>query len=98
MTREQIETLFEQLEKKHGKVYQMRILQEEASELSAGVSQFLRGKISLRDLCSEMADVEILLMQMRRFFSELIDEEKEMKLNRVSDMLKDTRETFPQEE
>lgn len=98
MTSEQIQTLFEQVEKKYGRIYQMRILQEEASELSAAISQFIRGKISLRDLCSEMADVEILLMQMRRFFSELIDEEKEMKLNRVSDMLKDTRETLPQEE
>lgn len=68
---------------------QLRMLQEECSELAAAINHFIRNKITVRELCSEIADVEILIEQIKLalFVLGTVDEEKALKLARLQAML-----------
>lgn len=72
----------------HGPENQREMLAEECSELAAAVNQFKRKRISVDDLCEEIADVEIMIGQMRVMYSTIIDKIKVNKLKRLEKRLK----------
>lgn len=73
----------------YGIQYQLRQMQEEASELVTAVNHFFRQKISQDSLIDEIADVEIMIDQMRIYFGDKeIDEKKTHKLTRARDRIK----------
>lgn len=77
---------------KWGEVAQMEMLQEEATELALAARKFIRVKDNEKfsQLCSEVADVEIMIEQFKFMFSNAqkeIDFQKDFKLNRLSERL-----------
>ena len=66
---------------------QMDMLVEECAELIVAVNHFKRNRITQDQLISELADVEIMLDQMRIIFNENgdIDSAKEGKLERLQE-------------
>lgn len=51
--------------KHYGPEQQLRMLQEECGELIAVVNHFMRGRCSLADVMTEVADVQIMIEQIR---------------------------------
>jgi len=80
--------LYQKWLKHFGEETQMRMAQEECGELIAAISHFIRGKKGACDLLQEIADVEILIEQLRIIFSDhAINKEKNFKLNRMQGYL-----------
>lgn len=80
--------LYAQAIQKWGKVNQMDMCVEECAELIQAINKFKR-KVSaetIKDLCGEIADVEIMCEQMRGVLqkSGLIDNIKDEKLQRLN--------------
>ena len=74
---------------KFGRDGQLRMLQEECSELAVAVSHFIRGRDQL-ELIEEIADVEIMLEQVRTFFDGgRIDAIKDDKIQRLIARMRD---------
>ena len=70
---------------KWGAESQLNMLVEECGELVAAVNRFRRDRVSLTGLLEEIADVEIMLEQMRLIFDgELIDAYKRQKQARLA--------------
>lgn len=68
-------------------------LMEECAELQQAASKFYRDKGNLEDLAEEIADVEIMIAQMKVIFEDenlnrLIDEQKSVKLRRLGKRVK----------
>lgn len=55
---------------KFGTVEQIRMAQEECAELIAVLNQSLRGRVGLLELTEEIADVQIMLDQLKIIFGE----------------------------
>ena len=49
--------------KTFGEKHQLRMLQEECAEVVVDVNHYLRGRIGKDKLCSELADLEIMAIQ-----------------------------------
>lgn len=89
--------LYAQAEAKWGAEFQFLILAEEASELSAAVLHFLRGG-DIEELLGEIADVQLMLEQIKWHFMEHGNKEfcdrlvgiQYQKLMRLRDRLEET--------
>lgn len=70
---------------RYGKDAQMLMLLEEMSELQKEICKDFRGKCDLDHLADEMADVEIMLDQMKLLFqnSGLVAQHREQKVRRL---------------
>lgn len=81
--------LYKDLEEQLGKENQLRMLQEEGSEMSSKVNKFLRGRCTLKELCSEISDVEILIEQIKSIYNckDIVETEKMIKLVRTRKLL-----------
>lgn len=63
---------------------------EELSELQKELTKYLRGQTSYKNILEELADVEIVLAQMKLFFGfsqKEIEEVKHLKLKRTEERL-----------
>ena len=60
---------------------------EECAELTIAIRHYKRGRCTIEDLAAEMADVEIMLEQMRLVYGPQIDAAKEIKLVRLEERL-----------
>ena len=78
----------EQAVKFFGNSSQLMIAQEECGELVAAISQYIRGRKDVYALVEEIADVEIMCMQLRHMVgSNIVDAEKNKKLVRLAERL-----------
>ena len=68
---------------------QITMVFEEMSELQKALCKFLRGANNSQDVCEEIADVEIMLGQMKVLFGDenTIENYKEQKLKRLEKRL-----------
>ena len=75
---------------KFGQVMQITMFFEEASELIKELTKELRGKGNRENIAEEIADVEIMLEQLKTIFNnnDLIQEFKIEKLKRLEKILK----------
>ncbi len=79
----------------YGKEHQLIICMEEMAELTKELTKNLRGRRNLQDISEEVADVEIMLEQVKVIFDlkEEVSEAKEAKLLRLRErIIKDTGE------
>jgi len=80
-----------------GEDLQVQIAIEEVNELGAELSRHQRGTGNMASICEEIADVEIMLEQLRLIFGDdVIDSAKENKLGRLSDRLDHEHEVLEQ--
>ena len=88
-------TLYSRAFREFGNTSQMRMCQEECGELIAAINQFLRGRIGLKDLAEEVADVRIMVEQMEICVKKLrvsdvsVSEIVENKVERLRRMLRE---------
>lgn len=79
----------------YGKEHQLIICMEEMAELTKELTKNLRGRRNLQDISKEVADVEIMLEQVKVIFDlkEEVSEAKEAKLLRLQKrIVRDTGE------
>lgn len=79
----------------YGKEHQLIICMEEMSELTKELTKNLRGRRNLQNISEEVADVEIMLEQIKLIFDlkEYVAEAKETKLIRLQKrIIRDTGE------
>ena len=74
----------------YGKEHQLIICMEEMAELTKELTKNLRGRRNLQDISEEVADVEIMLEQVKVIFDlkEEVFEDKEAKLLRLQKRIK----------
>lgn len=81
-----VERLYSAAIEKWGTEPQMRMAQEECAELIVAIGHMLRGRVGIRDLSSEIADVEIMCAQMRLLVGHgPVDAAKTSKLKRLAE-------------
>lgn len=73
---------------------QRGMLAEECSELAVAVSHFKRGRIEVDGLCEEIADVEIMIGQMRIMYGSIVDRIKNNKLSRLEKRLENENKSL----
>lgn len=93
MNQKEVRDLLESATKKWGERAQLEMMQEEATELALAARKFIRvqNDENLQALGSEIADVEIMIKQMRQMFISLdyfISDEKKRKLLRLKERIK----------
>lgn len=67
---------------------QIEMLVEECAEVIHSIKKLHRKRISKRDVCGELADLEIMLEQMRLIFNPIdIDRAREQKISRLLDRI-----------
>lgn len=73
----------------YGKPSQLIMAMEEMSELTKELSKNMRGAMNVRAISEEIADVEIMLEQLKIIFANRaeVDRQKSEKLKRLSDRL-----------
>jgi NTP pyrophosphatase (non-canonical NTP hydrolase) len=72
-----------------GEESQIGMMQEESAEVIQILNKWRRGIAKTEDICSELADLEIMLDQMSLIFPvEKIKEAKAFKLKRLADRIK----------
>lgn len=78
---------------KWGKESQMRQTLEELTELQLAILKNLRGYDNIENLAEEVADVEIMLEQLKYIhnIASKVEENKEYKLQRLENRLKNAR-------
>jgi len=67
-----------------GEASQLIMAVEEAAELQKEITKYLRGEDNLQFILEEVADVEVMLEQLKLMFKfpqKVVDEQKEMKIN-----------------
>lgn len=70
MTKKEQTQILERAIKKYGDLAQIDMLVEECAELIVAVNHYKRDRVhALSDLLSEIADVEIMLTQMKMIFN-----------------------------
>ena len=76
-----------------GEQSQVIVAVEELSELQKELCKLLRGQYHISDVAEEIADVEIMIMQMKRMLNnwDAVEEWKERKLARLADRIKSFR-------
>ena len=83
------ESIYKRAIEKFGVGAQIGMVFEEMSELQKELCKYMRGKKNIQEIAEEMADVEIMLGQMKELFdiNQLVEEEKERKLERLEKLL-----------
>lgn len=73
----------------YGSAMQIVVMMEEMSELQKELCKHLRGKCSLANIAEEIADVEIMLEQMKMLFccADDVRDERRRKVERLKDRL-----------
>ena len=73
----------------YGSVPQIAMVFEEMSELQKELCKYLRGKYSLANIAEEIADVEIMLEQMKMLFccTDDVRNERRRKVERLKERL-----------
>lgn len=80
--------VFQMAKEQWGKDSQIRAAIEELCEASAALARFQNGKCAVDEVYEELADAEIMLEQMRCYFSSVhIDVWKQKKLDRLKTKL-----------
>lgn len=76
------EELYDRLLKLNGQEYQVTVAIEELSELQKELTKYLRSKADIEHIAEEMADCEIVLEQLKKYFnlSKEVEEEKKYKI------------------
>lgn len=69
---------------------------EEMSELTKELSKYIRGRQNIGGICEEMADVEIMLEQLKIVFRNraAVDYHRSQKLQRLNDKLNGNHDSF----
>lgn len=69
---------------------------EEMSELTKELSKYIRGRQNIGSICEEMADVEIMLEQLKIVFRNraAVDYHRSQKLQRLADRLDGNHDNF----
>ena len=83
------EEIYKELIQRYGEA-QIVVAVEEVSELQKELCKYLRKKGNKHNLAEEMADVEIMLEQMKMYFhieNESIEQIKEQKIERTKNRL-----------
>jgi NTP pyrophosphatase (non-canonical NTP hydrolase) len=77
--------IYQQLINKFGKDNQCIVAIEELSELQKEICKYLRGLGNIENLAEEIADVEIMLEQLKIIYAcdSLVAEKKDYKINRI---------------
>jgi len=85
ITKENAEGLYSQAIQKWGLEFQIVMVFEEMAELQKELCKFIRGGVKIEDLTEEIADVEIMLEQMKFAFQvgTEVEKQKKYKLNRL---------------
>lgn len=87
---EKTKAIFEKAVSKWGRDSQVKMAIEECSELITKLSHFMRGRVNDIEVGEEIADVEIMLSQLRIMFGDSnVDWWKRKKLERIGYMLRD---------
>lgn len=78
--------IYNKMIEKYGQKDQMLIAVEECSELQKAILKFLRGRCNQIEIAEEMADVEIMLEQLKIMFNnkEEVEYFKKQKIMRTS--------------
>lgn len=73
----------------YGSFLQVAVMMEEMSELQKELCKYLRGKYSLANIAEEIADVEIMLEQMKMLFccTDDVRNERRRKVERLKERL-----------
>lgn len=73
----------------YGSSMQIVVMMEEMSELQKELCKYLRGKYSLANIAEEIADVEIMLEQMKMLFccTDDVRNERRRKVERLKERL-----------
>lgn len=81
--------LYQKAMDKYGLENQTRMVFEEMAELQKELCKALRGFINTKNISEEIADVEIMLEQMKQYYKldEMTEEVKIYKLNRLENNL-----------
>jgi NTP pyrophosphatase (non-canonical NTP hydrolase) len=81
--------LYYSLEQQNGRGYQISVAIEELSELQKELSKELRGRGRVISIAEEIADVQIVIEQMVRFFDDdgLVQKIKESKQRELIDLV-----------
>jgi len=82
--------IYDQAVTKWGHESQINMMIEECAELITALRHFARGKATIDDVCSELADIEIMSAQMRSCFgNKKIEAAIELKIMRLKQLLDD---------
>lgn len=88
------EALFNRAIELWGVEPQFRCCQEECGELISAINQFDRGRGTVEDLASEIADVLITAMQLKQMVGPLVEKVIDEKLERLDKRIKESSKTF----
>ena len=74
--------------KKWGHESQIKMMIEECAELIAVLHHYDRGKVRAIEVCGEIADVDIMVQQMKALFGPKCEDIKKHKLGKLKELLK----------
>lgn len=75
-----------------GQMPQINMVNEECGELITSLARYLRGRDTVDDVITEIADVSIMMEQMAVLFGkEQFEKEKERKLQRLKERLENKK-------
>ena len=80
MTLEKRNDLYSKMLHYYGSSHQMIVAIEEMAELQKEVTKFIRGDIRFDEICEEIADVEIMIEQLRFILNTKLNEASEVKI------------------
>ena len=90
MTTEEIEQTMRKAIATYGVPSQLMMAFEEMGELMSAIGKFERGRIGLDDVCTEIADVKIMMEQLSLIYNPVkVDEEYQRKVERLKCRLQD---------
>ncbi len=96
LTTEADKDLYSRAVSTFGETSRLILAIEEMSELIKELSKYTRGRQNIGNICEEMADVEIMLEQLKIVFHNraAVDYHRSMKLQRLGDRLNGNHDSF----
>lgn len=96
LTTEANDDLYSRAVNTYGETSRLILAIEEMSELIKELSKYIRGRQNIGGICEEMADVEIMLEQLKIVFRNraAVDYHRSQKLQRLSDRLNGNHDSF----
>ena len=96
LTTEADKDLYSRAVSTFGETSRLILAIEEMSELIKELSKYTRGRENIGSICEEMADVEIMLEQLKIVFHNraAVDYHRSQKLQRLSDRLNGNHDSF----
>lgn len=94
MSKKEREQLYQEAKELFGYKLQLVVLMEELAELQKEIAKILRGELDHSDLIAELADVEIMIEQLKLLYNIKdtdVKQYKDIKLNRLGDMIREKR-------